>query len=257
MRNSSTPAPIRELYEKEPELYDALTRRDFAAQSDFLRGLLRSPAPRVLELFAGPARHARALKASGAAVRAVDDSAAMRAYATADGGLTPAEYVRARLPRLPLRGRFDAALMLQFAASLLDPAELETLARRLAAALRPGAPLLFELRRPSLLRGPLGAVELPWTRGRTLRLACPDAPVAWSDDDWTMELTLKVDILRAGEVQESRRYRMSERLVLPADVRRLAERTGLYDVEPTPAEAERVFPDSVLAVLRRNYSAIR
>ena len=107
------------------------------------------------------------------------------------------------------------------------------------------------------LVGPIGAVALPWTRGRTLRLACPDAPVAWSDDDWTMEMTLRVDILRAGALQESRRYRMSERLVLPADLRRLAERTGLYDVEPAPAEAERAFPGSVLAVLRRNYSAIR
>ena len=59
------------------------------------------------------------------------------------------------------------------------------------------------------------------------------------------------DILRAGALQESRRYRMSERLVLPADLRRLAERTGLYEVEPAPAEAERAFPGSVLALLRR------
>ncbi|HEX7898316.1 MAG TPA: class I SAM-dependent methyltransferase [Planctomycetota bacterium] len=246
-----TPIPIHELYERDPDLYDALTRRDFAAQADVLRGLFRSPAPRVLELFAGPARHARALKAAGAVVRAVDDSPAMRAHALADGGLAPADYVRARLPRLPVRGRFDGALMLQFAAGLLEPAALETLAVRLAAALRPGAPLVFELRRPSALRGPAGTVTLPWTRGRALRLTCPDVPVAWSDDDWTMELTLRVDVLRAGAVAESRRYRMSERLVLPGDLRRLAERTKLYAVEATPPDAARAFPDSLLVTLRR------
>jgi SAM-dependent methyltransferase len=246
-----TPAPIDELYATDPGLYDVLTGRDFAAQAAFLRGLLAVPAPRVLELFAGPARHARAFKEAGAVVRAVDASPAMRAYALADGGLEEADYVRARLPRLPVRGRFDAALMLQFAAGLLEPAALEALVRRVASVLRPGAPLLFELRRPSALRGPIGAVTRPWTRGRTLRLTCPDAPVAWSDDDWTMEMTLRVDILQAGVVRESRRYRMSERLVLPADLRRLAERTRLYDAEPAPPDVERVFPGGLLAVLRR------
>ena len=64
-------------------------------------------------------------------------------------------------------------------------------------------------------------------------------------------MTLRVDILQAGVVRESRRYRMSERLVLPADLRRLAERTRLYDVEPAPVDVERVFPCGMLAVLRR------
>ena len=66
-----------------------------------------------------------------------------------------------------------------------------------------------------------------------------------------MEMTQRVDVLQAGQMRETRRYRMSERVVLPADLRRLAKRTGLCAFEPAPPEAERVLPRSVLALLRR------
>lgn len=247
--------PIRDLYERDPGLYDALSARDFAAQADVLLKLLRRKAPRILELFAGPARHARALKAAGAEVRAVDDSLAMRRYALAEGGLEPREYVKARLPRLPALGRFDAALLLQFAAGILEPDDLELLLRRLARHLKPGGLVLFELRRPSVLRdcdrpGSVETVTIDRGDGRVARLTCPDGAIAWSDDDWTMDLTMRVEL-----PGETRRYRMSERLVVPAQLRRMARRTSLYVPLRLPPEAEDVFAGGSLVALR--YSARR
>lgn len=245
--------PIHALYEADPSLYDAVSVRDYAAQAAALLGEL-PPTPRVLELFAGPARHARALKAAGARVSAVDASAAMRSFALGQGGLDPDDYLLARLPRLPLRGPFDAVLFLRYASGILEPAPFDALLRRSARLLRPGGLALFELRRMSVLRDcerRAGSAVFPWTMGRRIRLTCPDGPLEWSDEDWVMSMTLKIEILKGPEVLDSRRYGMSERLVKPAELLRFAGRTELFEPAPLSAALEAAFPDGGLLSLRR------
>ena len=66
-----------------------------------------------------------------------------------------------------------------------------------------------------------------------------------------MEMTLRIDVLRGAALEETRRYRMSERLWMPADLRRLAKRVGGYAVEPAPSGAAALFPQAALVLLRR------
>lgn len=238
-------APIARLYEEDPSLYEAVTARDFHPQARAILRWAGKGAPRLLELFAGPARHALALQALDARVTCVDASAAMRRHARAAG---VRDYVRAKLPSLPVRGLYDGALLLQFSAGILDPDGLSRLLRAVARRLRPGAPLVVELRRLSVLRACEAHVlprTLPWN-GRAVRLLCPEDGIEWSEDDWTIAMTMRVDILEGDAPVETRRWRFSERLVRPADLARMGK--GRFRVESPPAPE---FPESRIVVLRR------
>lgn len=237
--------PISRLYEKDPSLYEAITARDFEAQARAVLRWVKRGAPRLLELFAGPARHALALQALDARVTCVDASAAMRRHARAAG---VRDYVRAKLPSLPVRGLYDGALLLQFSAGILDCDGLSRLLGAVARRLRPGAPLVVELRRLSALRACDAHVlprTLPWN-GRQVRLLCPEDGIEWSEDDWTVAMTMRVDLLDGDSAVETRRWRFSERLVRPADLDRLSK--GAFRLE-SPSAPE--FPDSRIVLLRR------
>ena len=238
-------APIARLYEEDPSLYDAVTARDFDGQARAILRWVRRGPPRLLELFAGPARHALALQSLDARVTCVDASAAMRRHARAAG---VRDYIRAKLPSLPVRGLYDGALLLQFSAGILEPDGLSRLLSAVGRRLRPGAPLVVELRRISALRA--GDVHvlprtLPWN-GRQVRLVCPEDGIEWSEDDWPIAMTMRVDVLDGDVPVETRRWRFTERLVRPADLVRLGK--GAWRLE-SPSAPE--FPDSRLVVLRR------
>lgn len=142
-----------------PALYDAaFAFRDFEDEVDFLveahARAAGSRPRRVLELMAGPARHAIEAARRGLEATAVDVSAAMEAYArtlAADEGAALA-YVRGDVASAAtyagLRG-FDAAwLLLGSAGYLLDAdAAIDTL-RHVGGALRAGGTLVLEVPHP-------------------------------------------------------------------------------------------------------------
>lgn len=104
----------------------------------------RPPPARVLDLCCGTGQVSRALHERGYDVTGVDGSPEMirRARANAPG----CEFVVADVRGFDLPGAYDVALCLYDSLNhLMEPGDLRRAFRAVHAALRPGAPLLFDL----------------------------------------------------------------------------------------------------------------
>jgi SAM-dependent methyltransferase len=141
---------------RQARLYDiAFSFRDIAAECDALASLCRAhrgaaPAA-VLELAAGPARHAREFLRRGAQATALDLAPEMAAYARAQAAAEgrALDAVAADMTGFALPGRYDLALLVMDSAShLLDNdavlRHLDAVARHLV----PGGLYLLEMTHP-------------------------------------------------------------------------------------------------------------
>jgi SAM-dependent methyltransferase len=103
-----------------PVLYDlAFSYRDFAEEADFLLRWYRESSSRqspraILEIAAGPGRHAIELARRGFVTHTVDDSAAMCEYASVRSRASGVDLTihRGNLLGFDLRRRFDLVLLL-------------------------------------------------------------------------------------------------------------------------------------------------
>jgi SAM-dependent methyltransferase len=164
-----TPHP--RIYDR-ARLYDvAFSFRDTAAECDALAALLQRHAGRtpasVLELAAGPARHAREFARRGAAAAALDSAPAMCAFAhdraRADG--VALEAVCADMVDFRLDRRFDLALLLMDSASyLLDNDAVISHLRAVAAHLADGGLYVLEMSHPRDAFGTGASTHTSWTQ---------------------------------------------------------------------------------------------
>jgi SAM-dependent methyltransferase len=164
----------------EPFLYDlAFGYRDFAAEIDFLRmahakhGEGRTRA--LLDLAAGPGRHAIAGCRAGLSVIALDKEPSMAAYATdlAKREGVDYRYHVADITDFAIDKPSDiACLLLGSMAHLLKQRQVLDLFDCVADAVRPGGVFVLELPHPSELFGradlSLGAWEAPGPNGELL-----------------------------------------------------------------------------------------
>ncbi|QRN93400.1 class I SAM-dependent methyltransferase [Archangium violaceum] len=197
-----------ELYER-AELYDiAFSYRDIGAEVDVVKawyeGMTGHPRPaRVLELGAGPARHARELARRGSEAWALDMSPAMsdyaRAQAVADG--VRLEVVTADMTAFELPRRFDLILlMINSAAHLLTESAMVRHLECVARTLTPGGVYVMEVAHPADdEKYPNGEPPRQWTvqRGQTtvdIRLGTPGDPIDQQSRVRTTTVELKANI---------------------------------------------------------------
>lgn len=153
-------------------VYDvAFSFRDVAAECDTLAALVQrhaghAPAA-VLELAAGPARHAREFARRGAAATALDRVPAMGAYAldrAREDGVA-IEAVCADMTAFELGRRFDLALLLMDSASyLLDNDSTIAHLRAVAAHLVDGGLYVLEMSHPRDAFGLGASTRSEWTQ---------------------------------------------------------------------------------------------
>lgn len=252
---------VAALYEDAAAIYALVSDdRDFATQARFLaEHVARQPnGGRLLELCAGPARHAIELeRRHGYVCHAVDASATMRSIATGPGGLDPARYHVLRLPRLPaperLAGDFHAATVLRYSLGYLAPAEVVGLLEGLRGLLRPAGRLLIELHDLALVRNDFRGLEI---RDRTVtvadgaRVRCvwPAGPLRWRADDWIVEMDVAVEVEHPEGARDAYRWVSVERIYGRAEVAALAGIAGGWRAIDTHCAA---FPGSVLLMLER------
>jgi len=159
----------------EPELYElAFSYRDVVGEVDAVDAWYarnRAGRPKcVLELAAGPAAHALELARRGAAVTALDLSAAMCAHARrrARQAGVPLDVVRADMVsfRLPRR-RFDlVCTMLDSASHLLTDDAMVTHLRSVATHLVPGGLYVMEMSHPDDVGTASSATQDRWQVSR-------------------------------------------------------------------------------------------
>lgn len=144
--------------------------RDIAAECDTLAGLVARHAGRpvaaMVELAAGPARHAREFARRGAAATALDVLPSMRDYALArashDGVQLTA--VCADMVDFQLTQRFDLAVLLMDSASyLLDNAAVLRHLDCVAAQLVHGGLYVLEMSHPRDAFGVGASTNMQWT----------------------------------------------------------------------------------------------
>jgi SAM-dependent methyltransferase len=170
-------------------LYDvAFSFRDIGAECDALtalaqRHLGRAPAS-VLELAAGPARHAREFARRGARATALDLFPTMADYAIErareDG--VPLDAVVADMTDFELPGRYDLALLAMDSAShLLDNDAVLSHLAAVARHLVPDGLYVLEMHHPRDAFGIAGSTQTEWTQEEgdlkvTTRWGHPDDP---------------------------------------------------------------------------------
>lgn len=161
----------RQIYDH-ARLYDvAFSFRDVAVECNTLAALLRRHAGRepasVLELAAGPARHAREFARRGAAATALDSVPAMGAYAldrAREDGVA-IEAVRADMVAFQLGRRFDLAMLLMDSASyLLDNDAVVRHLRSVADHLADDGLYVLEMCHPRDAFGIGSSTQTNWTQ---------------------------------------------------------------------------------------------
>jgi SAM-dependent methyltransferase len=197
-----------ELYER-AELYDiAFSYRDIGTEVDVLTGwyagMTGQPRPtRVLELGAGPARHAREFARRGAESWALDMAPTMSDYARAQAAAegVQLEVVTADMTDFELPRRFDLVLlMINSAAHLLTEQAMSRHLRCVSRALAPGGLYVMEVAHPADdARHPEGEPPRQWsvTRGRTtveINWGRPGDPLDAEQRVRTTTLELHADI---------------------------------------------------------------
>ena len=200
-----------------PELYDAAFGfRDFASEVDFLLGAharhgSTGPAASVLELAAGPARHAVEAAARGLDATALDSSAAMAAYArtVADERGVDVPYVVGDMvdaSAYETIGRVDTAWLLLGSAGHLLTADAAVAAlRHAAASLAPGGTLVLELPHP---RETFRLDDVGCDAWVATARDGADVEVAWGRDDDAFDpltqirnATVAFDVYGGGDVR--------------------------------------------------------
>jgi SAM-dependent methyltransferase len=197
-----------ELYER-AELYDiAFSYRDIGAEVDVLTswytGMTDQPGPkRVLELGAGPARHAREFARRGVEAWALDMSPAMSDYARAQAEAEGVQLkvVTADMTAFELPGRFELVLlMVNSAAHLLTEAAMSRHLECVARMLAPGGVYIMELAHPADdAQHPDGEPPRQWsvTRGQTtveIHWGQPGDPMDAEQRVRTTTVKLRADI---------------------------------------------------------------
>jgi len=173
----SAPAPVRPPDPSHAQVYHqarcydvAFGFRDVAAECDTLAALVARHAGRpvaaMLELAAGPARHAREFARRGAAATALDAVPAMCDYALERAGLDGVDLtaVDADMVEFRLAQRFDLAVLLMDSASyLLDNDAVLRHLRCVAAHLADGGLYVLEMSHPRDAFGVGASTTLQWT----------------------------------------------------------------------------------------------
>jgi SAM-dependent methyltransferase len=136
------------LYDDFAWFYDRYWNQDFHAFAfPIVERLLLPDVPpkgRVLDVCCGTGYLAGLLAARGYRVTGVDESAEMIAHARRN--VPAASFQVANAARFRVRGKCDAAVSTFDSLNhILDPAELGLAMQRTAAALKPGAPFLFDM----------------------------------------------------------------------------------------------------------------
>ena len=250
---------IADFYDRSAGLYALLSEdRDFGAQSDVIARCV-SPVHRggrLLELFAGPARHSMELqRRHGFVCDAVDASVAMRALATGANGLAPDRYHVASLPTLPAfaKPQFHAATILRYSAGYLTVAELLRLLHGLREQLLANGRLLLELHDLDQVRADFRdlvirdrVVTAP--DGTTVRCVWPSGRLRWRASDWVVEMDVVLEVMRGGTVLHADRFVSVERIYAADEVAGLAEHIGGWTSVPIATDA---FEGSRLVLLER------
>lgn len=205
-----------------PRIYDvAFGFRNVAAECDALAAMVQrhgsGPMEAVLELAAGPARHAREFARRGARATALDAVPAMIAYAAesarADG--VALQTVCADMSGFSLARRFDLAVLLMDSASyLLDNDAVLSHLRCVAAHLADGGLYVLEMGHPRDAFGVGGgSTRSTWTaEAQGLRVT-----TRWGHDDDPFDPIAQIDEVRVhlrwsgpdgdGELTDSARQR--------------------------------------------------
>ena len=258
---TETIGSIAEFYGAGAPSYAHLSEdRDFAKQATALvaAAMRGAPGGRFLELFAGPARHSIELERGfSTTCIAVDQSPAMRAVATAAGGLAPERYLISRLPDLPAPSQighgFAGASILRYSIGYLSPVAVVTLLTRLAGLMQQGAGLVLELHDLALVRDDFRSLDIRdrivvGPDGRHVRCLWPAGALRWHADDWVVEMDVLVQTLVGERVVEEHRFVSVERIYARAEVLALAELAGGWRSQPMAADA---FPGSTMVLLIR------
>jgi SAM-dependent methyltransferase len=250
---------IDRVYRNEPQAYDLIANdRDFLGQCLFIKNQwsrgAESARPKVLELFAGPGRHAAAFLSAGAKVAlAVDSSPEMKRYARAvldpvplyETGVIPTWLQEHDLD-------YDIVLMLRYAAGYLRPGDLRNVLRLLGDSMTRDSIVAMELHDLKKLRDGLSALAI---RERVasqngLRVVCawPSNELQWADDAWRVEMPVTFEIFSA-DTKSTVTGIHSEYIHSIEDVKTACADSSL--VLEGVCMNQPPFPDSFLAVLRK------
>lgn len=172
-RHSGIIAQVTSIYD-EPDLYRlACAYRDVPAEASAILDWCDthwrgggSHAESVLELAAGPAEHARELASRGLHAAAVDWSAAMCAYASAQARAAGValDVHEADMRNFTLSRQFDLAIiMLNSACHLFTLDDFVASLRAVAAHLVPGGLYVLELAHPADYLSPDSRTSSTWT----------------------------------------------------------------------------------------------
>lgn len=253
---------ISEFYGEKASLYDVVSQdRDFAAQAAYLALAVARQAHggRILELFAGPARHSIALEARHSYIcSAIDASVHMKTLATRPGGLHPDRYFIATLPDLPeavQRGdAFQGATVLRYSAGYLGPVAVVEMLRQLSHIIAAKGRVIFELHDLELLRDDFkdfAIRERVVDRGDGTNVRCvwPAGPLRWRRSDWIVEMDVLLEERAGHSVLSSQQFVSVERIYASREMSALATLAGGW--RPVQAHSA-AFAGSELLILERN-----
>lgn len=257
--------PIEALYSDDPEIYEAFSAdRDFAKQVDVLVALIgrevRPGTLKFLELFAGPAVHAKIFHARGyGTAHAVDVFPSMQQLAKASGG-DAIQYHLAKLPDLPMAIRsvkFDIIFAPRYSVGYLDTSGLALMLERCLGMLAVGGLFVLELHDPRtfverLPRHEFGIQTRTFSTsaGQTGSVTWPYGDLRFSRNGWKAEFTIRLAVGEPGPVCECY-YESFEHLHCADLVLFLCRLISQHCVTEILPPMESVFPAAVLTCSRR------
>lgn len=250
------PLPIEKLYSVYAEYYAGLfDDRRFERQVEYLSSICSWPLkPRILELFAGPAFHAKACrKKLDASAFCIDRSQEMRRVAISDDTIADGDYLMGDLPgalgSLSKDERFDVVLIMLYSLSYLTDAQACSLLSGLGELVKPSGCVIVELHS---LAHALGFGEESPIQNRTKLVRGKIVKCTWPADIVQMrrdalELTMLVQLQFDSSSFD---FASVERIYTVIDMMNFAAQTAYFDctwLQPEP----QLFPGSEIVALTK------
>lgn len=251
---------IQELYAKWPDIYELFAKdRDFKSQVTIIKEIAERRLPlqkisKSLELFAGPAYHARLLdREHDILITCIDSSIGMKQLAETLG-VEAKSYMVGVIPEdIPIllkdEEKFDLVLVFRYSIGYLNPEELLKLFTYLRPHMQRGGSIFLELHSPQNICSGFNNLEIRKRsvfKGKGEKITCiwPAGQIRFCESAFDVEMDVEIDREYNGCIEKS--YFISrEHIYTATEIKSIVMEAGGYYMETEEDVAlKSIFPDS-------------